>query len=238
MKIRSSRTRTVTYIPIAILVDYSSSTKDIREILNSSSRQMLQSMKQEVTFANSVKLLVVLYNHGRKTIVDLQTLEEVSDNALYIEKSTGATDTGSAILYALERLDEQKAQWKQAAQDYYQPLVFLMTDGYPDAGLNASEEDKARVEQAYQAAAAAIKSKEANGKIVFVAAGVQRKNGASANMKRLCELTSHPDRVLTLSDDDNAGNRISTFYNLILKATSNLGTGTPIDDLIGEILNG
>lgn len=225
----------VKHLPVAIIVDHSSSTEDIRELLNSCSKNLIQSMKKEVTFHGVVQLLVILYNHNYQTIVDFQPLESVADNALYIEKSTGATNTGKALLHALERLDEKKVQWKRAGEEYYQPLMFLLTDGYPDPGKGASDELREQVEQAYQAAANRIRSKESSDKIVFAAAGIEQKNGYHANMARLRELSSFSDRIITVTDADTGVNQIEQFYNLIKVATSATLANTPLDSIFQDI---
>ncbi len=229
-----------TLAPVALIIDRSSSTEDIREIINLSTKKLIQQLKDEMVLKGAVRLLVVTYGKTFETLVDFKPLEEVSENDLMIAQSHGATDTGKALLYTMNRLDEMKGVWKSEGKDYFQPIVFLLTDGYPDAGVGATQEEINLVEESYQSAANMIKQKESANrserqKIVFVAAGLQRKNGASANMEKLRQLTSYPDRILCVSEDCQGMQNIDSFFILLKKTTIN--QGTDIQDIMGDILD-
>lgn len=240
--------RRVKHLCIGIVLDNSSSTEDIRELMNNCSRNLIKDMKHEVTFKNgTVEIFAVSFNSTYHTLVDFEKLDDISENALYIKESIGTTDTGAALLYALDRLQERKMNWKLEGEEYFQPMLFLLTDGYPDAGYvicadgsrkEASPERKAEVENAYRNAAFQIKQKEQEKKIVFVAAGLQRENGYGANMTRLRELSTYSERVIKVTENNNSNKGMKEFFSLIHEATTATLNGTPIDEIFGDILHG
>ncbi len=226
-----------THLPVAIVIDTSASTKDIRELMNQCARKLVNSLKRELAFQKVVELLVVLYNSDYTNIVDFKPLESVRESDLDIPESKGFTETGRALLYSLQRLDEKKMEWKQKREKYYQPLLFLLTDGYPDAGRGAPKSVEERVEETYALAAKQIKEKEKKEKIIFVAAGIQQENGDRANMEKLRELSSHSERILCVKDVVGSVNSIEKFYNLIYESTNALFSNTPVEEVIEQVWN-
>lgn len=220
------------HLPVAIALDRSYSTETIRPLLNHCAEKLISSLKEDMFLRNIVELLVVQFSSDYETVVDFAPLETVRGNELDILKSGGSTATGDALLYILQRLDEKKIEWRLSGEKYYQPLLFLLTDGYPDAGLGAPDTVVEHVRQTYEAAAEQIREREANQKIVFIAAGIQQKNGYHANIEKLQELTSYPDRVLCVTDDVGGIHGIERFYDLIYQSTNAMYEGTPIEDIV------
>lgn len=241
------------HLPLVLLIDISKSTEDIRELINKCQKQMLRAMMEDLTLQGCVYLYILHFNGACEPAVEFELLDSLAargalnddSDELDIKKSYGCTNTGRAIMTALQAVDEQKTEWrKNRAENVFQPLMFLLTDGYPDAGLGASEEEKEAVERAYRNAAEEIQRREKkddNGraKITFAAAGVQRRNGCSANIPRLKELTSYADHVVAVTDDadgsvDVAG--LSQFFDMIYLATTTTVNGKPTDtdDIISD----
>ena len=239
------------HLPLVLLIDISKSTEDIRELINKCQKQMLRAMMEDVALRGCVYLYILHFNGACEPVVEFELLDSLAargaldddSDVLDIKESYGCTNTGRAIMTALQAVDSQKNEWRKT-DNVYQPLMFLLTDGYPDAGqgLGASEEEKAAVERAYRNAAEEIQRREkedGNGraKITFAAAGVQRRNGCSANIPRLKELTSYADHVVAVTDDadgsvDVAG--LSEFFGMIYQATTTtVNRGTPLEDVIG-----
>ena len=211
------------HLPVSIVIDKSESTGDIRDLLNRGAQSLIQSMKKELTFRGIVDLLVIHFSSENEVIMDFQPLEQISEHALDIHSSRGHTDTGKALLTALDALDRKKMEWKRSGEKYFQPLLFLLTDGYPDAGSGAPEE--------------VVRTRERAEKIVFIAAGIQLKYGCQANMDMLRELSGYPERILQISDFDENANSIQQFYHLIHESTKAMYTGTPVEDVIGQVWN-
>lgn len=218
-------------------------------------RQLIAGIAGRVGQAFDLVENILHFNGACEPVVEFELLDSLAtrgalnddSDELDIKKSYGCTNTGRAIMTALQAVDEQKTEWrKNRAENVFQPLMFLLTDGYPDAGLGASEEEKAAVERAYRNAAEEIQRREkedGNGraKITFAAAGVQRRNGCSANIPRLKELTSYADHVVAVTDDadgsvDVAG--LSQFFDVIYTATTTTVNGkTDTDDIISVSLS-
>lgn len=222
------------HLPVAIVIDKSTSTQDIRELLNSCIIKLLNNMKNEATLRNTVDLLVIHYSSDIEVILDFERMEKADPEKLMIRESKGFTHTGGALLNALHRLDEKKAEWKYRVEKYYQPMMFLLTDGYPDAGIGAPEEVVRVVKESYNVAAAEIKKREKEEKLVFIAAGIEQVNGEKADMKTLSELSIHPERILRVREDARI-NEIDRFFQLIYESTNATFSNTPVDDVINEI---
>lgn len=222
------------HLPIAIIIDKSESTKDIKDLLNKCIVNLVNDMKKEVIIKNTVDLLVIHYSSEHEVVLNFETLENVNSNDLIIKESRGFTHTGGALLYALQSLDEKKIEWKSLAEKYYQPLMFLLTDGYPDAGINAPQKVVRFVENAYRSAAEEIKKREVQEKLVFIAAGIEQKNGVGADMKRLSELSTHPERILHVKEVGHI-NEIERFFDLIYESTNATFSNTPVDEVINQI---
>lgn len=243
------------HLPLVLLIDISKSTEDIRELINKCQKQMLRAMMEDLTLQGCVYLYILHFNGACEPVVEFELLDSLAargalnddSDELDIKESYGCTNTGRAIMTALQAVDEQKTEWrKNRAENVYQPLMFLLTDGYPDAGLGASEEEKEAVERAYRNAAEEIQrreKKDGNGraKITFAAAGIQRRNGCSANIPRLKELTSYADHVVAVTDDadgsvDVAG--LSKFFDMIyLATTTTVNRDTPLEDVVVSSLS-
>ena len=222
------------HLPVAIVIDKSTSTNDIKDLLNNCIVNLVTRMQKETIFRNTVDLLVVHYSSEHEVIADFETLDDVNPHSLVIERSHGFTHTGGALLYVLQRLDEKKFEWKNSAEKYYQPLLFLLTDGYPDAGKGAPPNVKKVVDESYAAAANEIKNREKEQKLVFIAAGIEQQNGECADMARLSELSIYPERIIHVKEAGHL-NEIEKFFHLIYESTNATFSNTPVDDVINQI---
>lgn len=223
------------HLPVAILIDKSGSAEDIRTLLNKCTEKLIRTMQQEVAFHGIVELYVAFYSSNYVVACDFEPLEKITPEQISISKCEGYTETGRALLEVLQRLDEKKIQWKRNAERYFQPLLFLLTDGYPDAGKGAPLEVKKRIDRDYHMAAQQIKLRESAEKIVFIAAGVEQANGICADMTKLRELTIHPERIIQVNNTKSLG-EVERFFNLIYESTNATFNNTPLDVIISEVL--
>lgn len=221
------------HLPVAIVIDSSGSTERIRPLINECSRKLIQSMKGSLLLADIVELLVIVYNSDVRTLMNFKPLKQIGENELDIDKSTGFTATGYALKTALTKLDQKKVEWKAKGEDYKQPLLFLITDGFPYAGDKAPKEAAEAVERTYAEAAQEIRLREAEKKLVFIAAGIQQTRGDRADMERLRELSIHPDRILCVNETMNGISGVEKFYGLIYDATNVVACkNTSIDNVV------
>ena len=132
-----------TRVPVCLALDTSGSMagEKIKE-LNKGIQTFYNAVMscEEAKFA--VDLNIVSFgNGGVKTILDFdmitnQTLPQlVADNL---------TPLGEGIEMALKNLDARKKEYKQNGNDYYQPWLVIMTDGWPtdeykDATIDTSQ---------------------------------------------------------------------------------------------------
>lgn len=217
-------------IPIGILEDISSSTGDVREIINQAMKKLLLRLKKSPNFKKSVDLLVIFFNGDVEVKVNFEPLENVDSEQLMIQSVTGYTDTGKALLESLRLLDEKKKEYKTNMIEYWQPKLFLITDGYPCAWLGSPDSARREIEDKYAMAAGEIRQLEESRKLSFAAAGIQRQGGVSANMNKLKELSDH---VVCVSEGLSGMNRIESFFELI--GATVLDTETPMEQIIHHL---
>lgn len=119
-----------TRVPVCLALDTSGSMagEKIKE-LNKGIKTFYNAVMscEEAKFA--VDLSIVSFGKGGvNTILDFdmitnQTLPELQANDL--------TPLGEGIKTALKNLDNRKKEYKQNGNDYYQPWLVIMTDGWP-----------------------------------------------------------------------------------------------------------
>ena len=233
--------------PLVLIIDISYSMEAIRAILNEAITELLKQMKGKELLRGSIDLLVIHFNGESKEVVDFTPLEDVKASDITIKECSGCTDTGTAISTALDKAYAYRDKLYDDTDGYItpnQPLVFLLTDGIPDAGKKRKEDtDKEyqeavdAVNQAYEHAAKYIKEKERNKKLVFVAAGIhhnggfdrdgKRIPGSNVSKDRLKELTNFPNRVITFDGDKT---NFASFCKDIIKGTTLVVANEEVND--------
>jgi uncharacterized protein YegL len=116
------------------------------------------------------------------------------------------------------------------------PLVFLLTDGYPDAGIGAPGEYVEAVRKNYEEAAALIKEQEADDSLYFCAVGIQRSNGVGANMETLRRLSDKPDRIFKLDEESILNEGVDRFCQMIYDTAKAMSNNTPLQDALQHML--
>ena len=245
--VAAARNRQVTHLPVALVIDRSKSTEDIRVCMNRCARDLLAKLQANEDYNRNIELLVVFFNgdiyrgENHDAPPQFKPLTLVTPEDVTMPKSGGYTHTGKALYYALEELDQRKSEWRKKGQDYYQPMLFLMTDGYPSPGVNAPPEKEKEVADMYREAGDRIKSLEKAKKLIFVAAGIQAGRLYEADMDKLRELSDkeHWNQIVKISEDAEKGvHEMEKFFQVIYEATSNAvqQNQTPIGGVLDEIL--
>lgn len=226
---------------VLIAVDRSRSTSDVYLDIQRELKRMVTAMQANVILKGVVTLIVVTYNHGYEVLVN-KPLGEVTQADLQLPQPAGATDTGKAVMELLKLADEKRDAWKRSQEPYFQPILFLLTDGYPDAGTIEGETASARekrqsiVEGNYRAAADSIRTRLQNKKLLFAAGGFQKKDGPSADMKRLAELADDKHTFCIVNGGKNGGIGLDEYFNALITMTSSTLQGTSFDTLDDQML--
>lgn len=205
-------------IDVFLIVDHSLSTKNIIDTINRAIRKMLDELRFSPYLSGVDKYLTIIqFNHHSEILVETTLVENVDPNRINLV-SSGATDTGSAILKALDIGTRRYQYWREEGEESWHPLYFLFTDGYPDAGQEASREEDIAVERAYAEAAREIKRLENSRKLLFVAGGFcSGRSRTGANMEKLRELTGYERHVIEIPDDNI--DKLSKFFSDIIPIT-------------------
>lgn len=226
-----------THIPIAILIDCSESAEDIRDLMDRSIRELLRQMNNKVQLRSCVELLVIQYNDRFYAPAKFEYVENIKPGQLDIRSCEGTTHTGMAILKALQMLRARRMEYIGKQEKCSKPLLFLFTDGYPDAGENAPKEMVEQVLLDYEDAAEQIKQMEKEDQLFFCAAGIQRKDGISADMQTLYKLSNYPrERIFQVIGDDNDRETVSKFCQKICEAAKAMEARTPPEEVLEDMI--
>lgn len=129
-------------LPIALVLDTSASMdgEPIRE-LNEALQLFIDEIYNDEIARYSAEICIITFGGLVRLIQDFTTVDRIELEELTAE---GNTPMGSAVLLALERLEERKNTYKELGIDYYQPWLVLMTDGMPTDSIT---EASARVQE-------------------------------------------------------------------------------------------
>jgi uncharacterized protein YegL len=139
--------------PLVLVLDCSGSMagEPISQ-LNEGLRVLEQELKEDAIAAKRVRVLVIRFG-GLDTAELVGDWRDVMDFLPETLSAMGTTPTGQAVDLALAKIEEEKANFKQAGIAYTRPWLFLMSDGQPtDAYQDAAE----RCRQAEQANKVAV----------------------------------------------------------------------------------
>ena len=188
-------------IDVFLIVDHSSSTQAIIGNINTAISNMIGRLRTSPYLSGiNVYLTFIQFNHRYEILTQCELIDRIDPSRLAIA-SSGATDPGPAILKAIEIGSARYEQWRAEGEESFHPLYYFFTDGYPDAGKGATQEEIDAVDAAYAAACNSVRDLELNHKALFIAAGFQSER-AMANMERLRQLTIRPDHIVCISNND------------------------------------
>ena len=234
--------------PVCLLIDRSKSVETengrVMEGINRCAIEAVKKMKEQILYRDMTEMLVIQFDTNPEVMADFVKLDELDARAVTIAQARGCTDTGKALLLALEMLTQKKKECKNKGEEYVQPLLFLITDGAPDPGKPMHESQReahARAvreyEDRYQKAAAMIRQMEEADKLVFVAGGITVSEEIAADIDKLRELTNHPEQVVELDCSGDLSN-LECFFEVILMATEAPPEKSPIAALVKRIAVG
>ncbi|MCU0544032.1 MAG: VWA domain-containing protein [Oscillatoriaceae cyanobacterium Prado104] len=149
--------------PVVLLLDTSGSMSGERiDELNAGLASFKQDVEKDTTASLRVEVAIITFDSSVNLIQDFVTIDNFYAPQL---TATGTTAMGQGIELALNEVESRKAIYKSNGIQYYQPWVFLITDGGPT--------------DSWQSAAQRVRQADADRKISFYAVGVQ---GADMNI--------------------------------------------------------
>ena len=186
-----------------LLLDTSESMngKPITE-LNEGLRSLQQDLQEDALASRRVEIGIVTFGNGGVT--KLQSFVTAGDFSPPSLAAGGQTPMGQAIEFALDMVQERKTEYKQSGIAYYQPWIFMITDGAP---TDSWKEPASRVQ-------ATVKDKG----LAFFAVGV-----AGADLEILSQITP---RVLRLD-----GLRFKELFIWLSQSQKRLSVSGPGDQV-------
>ena len=149
-----------TRCPVVLLLDTSGSMAGERiQVLNMGITTFKREVEQDDTASLRVEVAVVTFDNSAQVIQDFTTVNNFIPPIL---KASGGTATGAGIELALNIVENRRSTYKNNGVSYYQPWIFLITDGNPTDSTST-----------WQNAAQRAKQTVANGKLSFFTVGVQ-----------------------------------------------------------------
>ena len=192
-----------TRVPVALVLDTSGSMEGepIRE-LNEGYRTFIKELEEDEMARASAEVCVITFGGTVKLIQDFVGVDRIDKNVVF--EAGGETPMGSAVLLALEKLENRKKLYREAGIDYHQPWMVLMTDGKPtDSIQEASEKTQELLE---------------NRKLVVFPVGI----GPYADMETLKKFTTQNRPPLRLK-----GLKFREFFLWLSKSISSVSRSTP-----------
>ncbi len=186
--------------PIVLLLDTSQSMKDQRIAeLREGLGVFLDDLKEDPQACRRVEIAICAF--GDEEIVFWE-FEQAKNFSLPDLEARGTTPIGAAMNYGMDEIEKRTEQYKSEGRNFYQPWIFLITDGEPT--------------DEWRSAADRIKAAQQEEKVVFFVVGVYE-----ANMRVLNELSTNGAKKL-------AGLRFSELFlwiskNLITVSRSSFG---------------
>lgn len=115
--------------------------------LNSGLDQFLRELLEDPQARLSAEVCVVAFADKAQEIFDFAPLT-IEHLGTKIASCGGQTSIGSGVKLALELLDRRKAEYQNAAVDYFQPWLVVITDGQPtdQTHLEAAADIRMRVQ--------------------------------------------------------------------------------------------
>lgn len=160
--------------PVVFLLDTSASMQGepIRE-LNEGIVVFNESVRRDSLSSLRVEVAIITFGETVQLVQDFVTISQFYPPKL---ETKGRTPMGEAVVYALDILEDRKITYRRNNIQYYQPWVFLITDGAPTDTLHQAAQ---RVNQA-----------ENGKKLSFFAVGVKGANFDA--LRQITPLTRPP----------------------------------------------
>lgn len=133
------------HLPVAIIVDRSGSMNQDDAIgeLNKALKFFGDAMSKDSMAQGRVDVTVISFANDVTVDMGFRSAEEYEAPSY---TAYGGTSFNEAILVALDALEARKAEYRQMGINYYRPMLFGLTDGFPTDGPKEPEA-KARLRE-------------------------------------------------------------------------------------------
>jgi len=144
--------------------------------LNASLKAFQEDLQEDPLARRRVEIAVITFGNGG--VLKIQDFVPAGDFIAPVLEAAGGTPMGEAMSLALDMVRDRKSDYKKNGIAYYQPWIFMLTDGAPNPG------------SPWKVAAERAQAEIAAKGLVFFAVGV-----IDADKQVLCQITP---RVLML----------------------------------------
>lgn len=196
-------------LPVCLILDTSSSMNANNAIteLNMGIQKLYNSIRKDEITRYSVEIAIVAFEFKKgktfpKKILDFNTIDKQPIPQL---RAFGYTPLGGAVNLGLDLLKERKELYKKNGISYYQPWLFIMTDG------EVEKERKEKIERATSRTKKMILEK----KLTVYTIGM----GNNANMQQLQDFTISRAPLKIKHTD------LEIFFNWIAKSMEVVSNG-------------
>lgn len=163
--------------PCLLLLDTSGSMEGAPiEALHQGLRAFKNELADNAAASRRVEVAVVTFDDTVNVVQEFVTADLFEPPVF---TAGGHTCMAQALMDALDLVQSRKEQYRANGIAYYQPWIFMITDGEPDPELES--------EEFIRNVADRLRTEETNKKLVFYAVGVE-----GANMKRLEQISVRP----------------------------------------------
>ena len=160
------------HLPCVLLLDVSGSMEEREKIkkLNEAVRLFYETLKKDPLAMGRVEISLVTFGTNVKVIAPFVPAENFKVPEL---SAYGMTAMNEAICFALDETDQRKRDYQAEHMKYFQPWIFLLTDGYPTDDNNGDYLERAIRE---------VKERTQQKKLNFIPMAIG--DGDTSNLKR------------------------------------------------------
>ena len=115
------------------------------QALNDGIKAFKDELESDSLASLRVETAIVSFNNGVELVQDFATVDALSTPSL---NARGATNTATAVNFAIDKVEERKQTYRDAGISYYRPWIVLITDGASTEGTSQMEAASDRVRRA------------------------------------------------------------------------------------------
>ena len=115
--------------PVILLLDISASMRGEKlQQLHHGLIDFSLDIKKDTLASIRCEIAIITFNSNVELAQDFVTTDKFSPRTF---TASGTTKMAEGILFALEKMEERKQQYKENGINYYRPWLFMVTDGHP-----------------------------------------------------------------------------------------------------------